>query len=156
AVDLLLTPAEQRAEHTSRSRVPGEDAERLDVGDADQLPRLRAVADVFAVPVGEQVRGRAVDQLESVVGELLPVLGRDALADDPAGDGDELEVDVLDLAFVDLATHLGDLFLAAGLSDELLEIGAHCLRPPLGGPGCPRPVNSVPCKETTPRRRIRS
>ena len=45
-------------------------------GMPDELGRLGAVADVVAVPVGEEVRGRAVDELEALRGHALPVRRR--------------------------------------------------------------------------------
>ena len=104
-------------------------------GTADELGCLGAVADVLAVTVGEEVRGRAVDELESLLGDRLPVLRGDALAHDAAGDRGELVVDVLDAARVDLAANVADARGPAAGADEVLEVGA-LLRPRGRFPGC--------------------
>ena len=95
AVLALLAVAEADAPDARDARVPRKRLERLRLGHADELGGLRPVSDVVAVAVGEEVRGGAVDELESLLRDRLPVLRRDALAHDPAGDGEELVVDVL-------------------------------------------------------------
>ena len=103
----------------------GQRLERLRLGDADELGGLRPVPDVVAVAVGEEVRGRAVDELESLLRDRLPVLRRDALAHDAAGDGGELVVDVLDPLGVDPPPDLLDgIGTSVGL-DEALQVGRH-------------------------------
>ena len=64
--------------------VPREDRERVEVGDRRQLGLLRPEADVVAVAVGEQVGGRAVDELVAPLGDLREERGDDALAHHPA------------------------------------------------------------------------
>ena len=105
----LLTVAEALAPDARDLVVPGQPLEGLRLWDADELGGLRPVADVVAVTVDEEVRRRAVDELEAILRDLLPVRRRDALAHDPAGDGRELVVDVLDPLGVDALAHLGDL-----------------------------------------------
>src|SRR4029077_12352267 len=78
---------------------------------------LRAIADVIAMTVDEQVRGRAVHELEAALGGPLPVIGRDTFADDASGDRDKLVVDVMDSQLVDL---LPDL-----LYELVAALGAH-------------------------------
>ena len=125
----------QRAPDARDLRVPGQRRERLGLRDADELGGLGAVADVLAVPVGEEVGGRAVDELEALLGDRLPVLGRDALAHDPARDGGELVVDVLDARGVDLLADVADLRGAPGGGDEVLEVGLLRRARPRGGLG---------------------
>ena len=74
----------RKSVHQTRAtlRIPGERHERLGLGHADQLGRLRAVPDVLAVTIDEEVRGRAVDELEAlpaivsqcVAGTPLPMI----------------------------------------------------------------------------------
>ena len=109
AVDLLLAAPEQGAEHPGRLGVPGELHEGVDLGHADQLAGLRAIADVLAVAVDEQVGRGPVDQLEALVGDGAEVLSRDALTHDAPGDGHELAVQVLDAVGLDLSFNLGHL-----------------------------------------------
>ena len=74
------------------------------------------------MPVQEQVDGRAVDQLEAAFGDQFPVIRRDALAADPAGDRYELHVEILDSQFVDLAAHLFDQLVPAVLLHKGFDI----------------------------------
>src|SRR5947208_7997698 len=68
----ILTVAETRAPHARDLGVPRQRHERLRLRDADQLPGLRAIADVVAVPVREQVRRRPINELEALAGDALP------------------------------------------------------------------------------------
>ena len=122
---LLLPVAEARAPDAGDLAVPGQHLERVGLGDPDELGRLGAVPDVVAVTVGEEVRGRAVDELEAFRRHALPVRGGNALAHDPAGDRDELVVDVGDSLGVDAAPDVGDELVAALCGDEAVEIGCH-------------------------------
>ncbi len=124
-VDLLLAPAEEGAEHPGGLGIPGKLAEGLGLGDADEFARLGAVADVAAVPVDEEVGRGAVDELEALVGNGAEVLGRDALAHDPSGDGHELAVEVLDALGFDPPLDLGYLLLASFSFDEPFDVGSH-------------------------------
>ena len=72
----VLAAAEQGAEDARDLGIPGQRHERLGLRDADELGGLRAVADVLAVAVDEQVGGRAVDELEALAGDRLPVRRR--------------------------------------------------------------------------------
>ncbi len=97
--------------------------EGLGLRDADELGGLRPVADVVPVPVDEEVRGRAVDELETLVRDRLPVGRGDAFAHDPPRDRGELVVDVRDVLRVDaLADFLDSLSAPVGV-DEALEVG---------------------------------
>ena len=125
AVHLFFPPAEQRAPHTRRLRVPRQDVEGLGFGDADQLAGLGSIADVVAVTVGEQVGGGPVHQLEAGVRDALPVGSGDAFAHDATGHRDELVVHVLDALLGDLALHRLDRFGAALLRNEPFEIAGH-------------------------------
>ena len=127
---VLLAIAEADAEHARHPLVPGQLAEGLGIGDADQLGRLGPVADILAVPVGEQVGGRAVDELEALLGGALPMVGGDALADDAAGDRDELVVDVGDAQLVDLLADLLDQLGAPVGADILVDRQLRHLHPP--------------------------
>ena len=64
---LVFTAAEAGAPHARHLLVPGQHLEGVRLGDADQLPGLRAVADVLAVAVGEEVGGGAVHELEALL-----------------------------------------------------------------------------------------
>ncbi len=125
----LLPVAEARAPDAGNLRVPRQGLERLRLGDADELGRLGPVADVVAVPVGEQVRGRAVDELEALLGHPLPVRSRHALAHDPAGHRGELVVDVGDALGVDAPTDVGHECVPTFRLDEALEICRHAAYP---------------------------
>ena len=121
----LLAVAEADAPDASGLRVPGKRHERLRLGNEDQLGGFRAVADVVRVAVGEEVRGRPVDELEPLRGHGLPVLRRYALAHDPAGDRDELVVDVLDSLGVDAPAHVTDQLVTAVRLHETVEVSRH-------------------------------
>ena len=110
--------------------IPGERLERVGLGDADELRGLGPVPDVVAVAVGEEVRRGAVDELESLLRDRLPVLRRNALAHDAAGDGGELVVDVGDPLGVDAPTDLLHEIRTSLSPDEALQVGRH-LTPPL-------------------------
>ena len=92
---------------------PWEHLEGLGLRDADELRGLGPVADVVPVAVGEEVRGGAVDELEALVRDRLPVGSGDAFPHDPPRDRGELVVDVADVLGVDL---LADLLDVLGLS----------------------------------------
>src|SRR5208283_1555135 len=104
-------------------------AKCVDVGQADQLARLGTVTDVVAPAVDEQIGRGAVDELESLPGDRLPVRGGDALSHDAAGDRYELVVDVGDPLGVYATPNLFDELLTALLGDEALEIGHLCPPP---------------------------
>ncbi len=123
-VEFLPSP-EQRAEDAGDLGVPGQHAEGVDVGQPHQLRRLRPVADVVAVPVGEEVGGGAVDELEALLRRRHPLGGRYPLSHHPAGDRDELVVDVRDALVVDPAPDLLDAFVAPVLGQESFEICRH-------------------------------
>ncbi len=118
----LLAVAEQRAPEPRHALVPGELHEGLGLGNADQLGRFGAIAKIVAVPVEEEVHGGAVDELEALPRDALPMVGRDALAHDAAGDRHELQIEVLDAELVDLAADLFDKLLALRIVDEALDI----------------------------------
>ena len=138
AVLALLAVPEADAPDARDARVPREHLERLRLRDADELRGLGAVPDVVPVPVGEEVRGRAVDELEPLRGDRLPVLRRDALAHDAAGDRGELVVDVLDPLRVDPLAYLLDEIVTAVRLDEALQVGRHplLLSPARTEPAC--------------------
>ena len=106
-------------------RSHGQHAEGFHVCEPDQLAGLGAVPDVVAVPVHEQIGRGAVDELEPLPRDRLPMLGRDALAHDPTGDRHELVVHVRDALGVDLLADLRDGLLPTGLRDERLEVSRH-------------------------------
>ena len=124
-VHRLLPAPEQGAEDAGHLGVPGQAAEGLDVGQADQLGGLGPVADVVAVPVDEEVGRGAVDELEALGGDRGPVGGRDALAHDPSGDRDELEVDVGDALGLNAPGHLVHRLAAAVAVHVALEVRRH-------------------------------
>ena len=121
----LLPVAEQRAPQPRHPLVPGELAEGLRLRDAHQLLVLRAVAQVLAVAVEEEVDRRAVDELEAPLGDALPVVGGDPLAADSAGDRHELEVQVLDAEPVDHLSDLPDLIGPSGCFHEAFDVHRH-------------------------------
>ena len=108
----LLAVAEAHAPDTCDPVVPREHLEGLGLGQTDELGRLGAVADVVGVPVGEEVRGRAVDELEPLLRHRIPVGGGNAFAHDPPGHGGELVVEVLDSLAIDPLPDLRDLLVA--------------------------------------------
>ncbi len=121
----ILPVAEARAPDPGDARIPGQHLERLRLRYPDELPSLRAVADVVAMAVDEEVRRRAVDELEALLGDRLPVGRRNALAHDAAGHGGELVVDVGDAFGVDsLPNVLHPLSTSFGF-DEALQVGRH-------------------------------
>ena len=134
AVLEVLAAAEAGAPDARDLGVPGQHLERLRLGQADELGRLGAVADVLAVAVDEEVRVRAVDELEALAGHRLPVRRGHALAHDPARDRDELVVDVRDARRVDLLTHLLDEVIAPRGTYEPFEVGRHQRPPDLARP----------------------
>ena len=67
-IDILLPIAETGAEDARDSLVPGKLHECLRIGNADEFGRLRPVADILPVAIDEEVRRRAVDELESALG----------------------------------------------------------------------------------------
>src|SRR5206468_7486500 len=96
------------------------------------------------MPVHEEIRGGAVDQLETALGDSFPVIRRYALADDAAGHRDELIIDVCNAKLVDLRANLLDEFGAT----VGLHIGFECCQRCLPG----RAQDMVPSRtETGPR-----
>jgi hypothetical protein len=120
------------AVHARDPRIPREDRERVEVGDRGELGLLGAEPDVVAVAVGEEVRGRAVDELVAPLGDLREEARDDALAHDATGDRDLLEEDVLDALGLDAARDLLDALAAAGLVARLLERRGRRLDPRAG------------------------
>ncbi len=139
----LLAIAEEGAEHARHALVPGQLHEGFRFGNADELGGLRAVAKILAAAVHEEVDGGAVDELEAAIGDVLPVVGRNALAHDAAGDRHELEVEVLDAERVDLLAHLLDEISAPRSLDEVLVVGHRHFLPCFSCWGLlPRELNS--------------
>ena len=130
----VLAAAEAGAPDARDLGVPRQHLERLGLGQADELGGLGAVADVLAVPVDEEVGGRAVDELEALARHRLPVRGGHALAHDPARDRDELVVDVRHARSVDLLAHVLDQLIAPRGTHELFEVGRHQRPPDLARP----------------------
>ena len=125
----VLAVAEARAPDSRHSGVPRQHLERLRLGDPDELPRLRAVADVVAVPVREEVRRGAVDQLEALLGDALPVGRGNALPHDPAGYRGELVVDVGDALGVDPLPNVLHQLRTPIRPDEALQVRRHRVPP---------------------------
>ena len=124
-IPALFAVAEQRAPQPSHALVPGELAEGLDFRDADKLLVLRAVAEVLAVPVHEEIDRRAVDELEPSLRDALPVVGGDALAADAAGNRYKLQIQVLDAELVDLLSDMPDHFGPSGRFHEAFDVHRH-------------------------------
>ena len=124
----FLAVAEQRAPQPRHALVPGELAEGLRLRDADQLLVVRAVAEILAVPIEEEVDGRAVDELEPPLRDALPVIGGNALAADPAGNRYELQVQVLDSELIDLLPDLLHHLVPSGCFHEAFDVHRHSLR----------------------------
>src|SRR5207247_329285 len=114
---------------------PREDREGLGLRDADELCGLRPVADVIPVPVDEEVRGGAVNELEALVRDRLPVRCGDTLPHDPPRDRRELVVDVRDVLGVDALAHVLDALCTPVGFDEALEVGCRHELPPARGAG---------------------
>ena len=121
----LLAVAEAAAPDARDLRIPRERLEGLGLRDTDELGGLGPVPDVVAVTVGEEVRRRAVDELEALLRDRLPVLCRNALAHDAAGHGGELVVDVRDPLGVDAPADILHEVCTSVRSDEALQIGRH-------------------------------
>mmetsp|Transcript_23311 Transcript_23311/g.40480 ORF Transcript_23311/g.40480 Transcript_23311/m.40480 type:complete len:522 (-) Transcript_23311:58-1623(-) len=119
---LFLPVAEQRAVKPADLGRPGQLHEGFRLGNADQLGRLGPIAHVIARAVGEQVHRGAVNQLEPLLGDTFPVIRRNTLAHDLAGDRHELQVKILDPQLVDLLAHLLDLFVAPRRLYESFQI----------------------------------
>ena len=119
---LLFTVAEQRAVEAANRGRPGQLHEGFWLGDTDQFCGFGAIAQIVARAVGEQVDRCAVNQLEALLGDGFPVIGRDTLTHDLAGDRDELKVQILDPLRVDHLAHLFDFFVAPGRVHEPFQI----------------------------------
>ena len=61
------------------------------------------------------------------LGDALPMIGRNALAADPAGHRDELHIEIFDPQLVDHLANLGNLFGAPGCVYKGFEIRHHTL-----------------------------
>ena len=109
------------AVHARDAPIPGQHLERVEIGDRRELGLLGAEADVVAVAIGEQVRGRAVDELVALLGDLREEVRDDALAHDAARDRDLLEEDVLDALALDALGDRLDLLAPARAGARLLE-----------------------------------
>ena len=121
----LLAVAEQRAPQPGHALVPGELAERFRLRYADELLVLRAVAEILAVPVEEEVDGCAVDELEAPLGNALPMVGGNSLAADATRDRHELQVQVLDAELIDLRSDLPDHVGPSGRFHEAFDVHRH-------------------------------
>ena len=118
------------AVHARDARIPGQHGEGVEVGDRRELGLLGAEPDVVAEAVGEEVRGRAVDELVALLRHLGEERRDDALAHDAPGDGYLLEEDVLDAVGFD----------PAGQRLDLLQHGQ-------AGCGLPRASRAAPSHE---------
>src|SRR6266508_1829158 len=78
----LLAVTEQRAPESRHPLLPGELHEGLGLGNADELRRLRPIAQILAAPVEEEIHGGAVDELEALIRHAFPMVGGDAFAAD--------------------------------------------------------------------------
>src|SRR4051794_11360192 len=123
----LLPVAKKRAEHARDALIPGQLTKSFGIGNADQLRCLGAVADVLAVAVEGEIGSGAIDELETALADVFPMIGRDALPYDAAGDGDELVVDVGDAQLIDLGAHLTHQLRAARVANIGLKL-RHRLR----------------------------
>ena len=126
---LLLAVAEQRAVETSDFWCPWQLHESLGLRNADQLRRFRTITQIVAGAVGKQVDRRAIDQLETLFRNALPVVGRDALAHNFAGDRHELQIEILNPHPVNHFTDFFDFFVAAGSLDKTFQISSHGFLP---------------------------
>ena len=127
---LFLTVAEQRAVETADLRRPGQLHEGFRLGDTNQFGGLRTVAQIVAGAVGKQVHRGAIDQLEALLGDAFPVVGRDTLAHDLAGHGYELQIEIFDALGINHLANFFDLLVAAFGFDEFFEICCHCFSLP--------------------------
>ena len=132
------------AVHARDARIPGQHLERVEVGHGGQLGLLRAEPDVVAVAVGEEVRGRAVDELVALLRDLREEGRDDALAHHAAGDRYLLEEDVLDPFGLDPLGDLVDLLLAPWLVARLLQGGGRRRDPAALQHGVDRAAEGVP------------
>ncbi len=127
----LFAVAEQGAVEPGDAFVPRQLHHGFGFRDAHQLGRFRAVAEIFAGAVGEQVHGGAVDELEALLSDSFPVIGRDAFAHNFAGDGNELQVEILDPELINHFANFFDLFRTALLFDKFFNIHCHGTLAPL-------------------------
>ena len=131
------------AVHPGDALVPGQDRERVEVGDRGQLGLLRPKADVVAVAVGEQVRGRAVDELVALLGDLWEERRNHALAHHAPCHRDLLEEDVADVLGLDPLGQGLDLGRATLLVSGLLQGRGRHLHPGVGEDGLDRPSELI-------------
>src|SRR5207249_7248456 len=56
----------------------------------------------------KKLNGSMIDNRQAAIRDILPVIGRDALAHDASGDGDEFQIEIFDADQADLLAHLRD------------------------------------------------
>src|SRR5262249_14021541 len=122
-IDLLFAVSKEGAEDTPHAPVPRQLDKGLRIGYADELGSLRAITDIAAMAIQKQVSGCSIDQLEAALRDLLPVVGRNTLTDDAAGDRDKLVVDVVDAQFIDFGADLSDQIVTAFGPDVSFQLG---------------------------------
>ena len=128
-IHLLFAVAEKRTEETANLRRPRQLHECFRLRDTDQFRRLRAIAQIVACPVGKEVHRRAIDQLEALLGHAFPVVSRDALTHDLAGDRNELQIEIFNPHLVNHLAHLLDLFVPSRGLHKLFNIHGHVVLP---------------------------
>src|SRR4029078_4042096 len=74
----LLAVTAQRAPEPRHPLVPRELHEGLWLGNANQLRRLRPVAEILAAPVEEEIHGGGVEELEGLFLHAFPMFLRHA------------------------------------------------------------------------------
>jgi hypothetical protein len=84
--------------------------------------RLGAIAEILAAAIHEEIDRRAINKLKAAVGDIFPVIRRDAFTHNAAGDGHELQIQIFDTQFVDAAPYLFDQIAATSSLYEALII----------------------------------
>ena len=125
----LLAVSKQRAIESADALFPGQLHEGFRFGNADQFRCLRAVSEVSTCTVGEKIDGRAIDQLKSFLSNGFPMIRRDPLAHDLSGDRHELQVQIVDSAFINQLPDLLDLVGPARCIYKSLQISGHFIPP---------------------------
>src|SRR5665811_306091 len=85
--------------------------------------------------VEEEIDRGAVDELEALLGDAFPMIGRDALAHNAAGDRHELQIKIFDAELVDLAANFLDALLTFRIVYIAFDIHRQLPCPQLHGNG---------------------
>src|SRR2546423_1316921 len=76
----LFAIPKQRAKHSRDAVIPWQLHDCFRFGHPNQFRRLGAVAEILTTPVHKQIDRRAVDELETTIGNIFPMISRDTLS----------------------------------------------------------------------------